>query len=149
VPGSKRGYIYRPGVSLTDRLSVGSSGVALFIKRLIEPDSDPTYRKTAEYLRRFPPSWGGPQYNGYFYFVSFYMAQGMFQQGGDDWRDYNAALQAILVERQEGDGRWPFPPGNRTNADNVGYAYSTGLSVLMLSLDKQYLPMYQRQMRLY
>ena len=127
------------------------SGAAVFIKSLMEPEADTALLKTCEYLRQFPPAWGGSQYNGYFFFVSFYLAQGMLQQGGEAWTDYNATLQKILLAHQEGDGHWAFPPDNRSNESEgtIGYPYATAMAVLMLSLEKQYLPMYQRQMRLY
>lgn len=141
------GFKYRPGVSKDPE--AGVSGAAVFIKSLIEPDAD--MGKTREFLRQFPPAWGGPYYNGYFYFVSFYLAQGMLQQGGRDWDSYSASLQRILMEHQDGDGHWGFPSDNRPieGEDGVGVPYATAMAVLMLSLEKQYLPMYQRQMRLY
>jgi hypothetical protein len=143
------GFVYRLGVSKEPESGV--SGAAVFIKILMESEPDAALSKTCEYLQQFPPAWGGPQYNGYFFFVSFYLAQGMLQQGGEAWSTYCSALQKILLEHQEGDGHWQFPPDNRAseNEDTLGYSYSTALSVLMLSLEKQYLPMYQRQMPLY
>jgi hypothetical protein len=141
------GYLYRPGVSKEPE--AGMSGSAAFIKSLMEPDADTG--PVRAYLRQFPPAWGGPQYNGYFYFVSFYLAQGMLQQGGEDWAAYSSALQRNLLDNQAGEGYWYFPPDNRPieSEGGVGYPYSTAMAVLMLSLEKQYLPMYQRQMRLY
>jgi len=147
VAGGVGGFVYRPGVSKEPE--AGISGSAVFIKSIIEPDAD--VGKTREFLRQFPPAWGGAHYNGYFYFVSFYLAQGMLQQGGSDWDSYSAALQKILLEHQEGDGHWAFPSDNRPieGEGGVGATYATAMAVLMLSLEKQYLPMYQRQMRLY
>jgi hypothetical protein len=147
VGGGIGGYVYRPGVSKEPE--AGMSGSAIFIKSLIEPDADMS--KIREYLRQFPPAWGGPYYNGYYYFVSFYLSQGMLQQGGSDWESYSAALQKVLLDHQEGDGHWGFPSDNRPieGDGGVGSTYATAMAVLMLSLEKQYLPMYQRQMRLY
>jgi hypothetical protein len=38
---------------------------------------------TLGYLEAFPPSWGGDQYKQFYFLASFYLAQGMFQIGGE------------------------------------------------------------------
>ena len=141
------GFIYRPGVSQVPE--PGVTGAALFIKRLLEREPDGKFRKSYEYLQRFSPTWGGEQYKGYFYFVTFYMAQGVFQLGDKEWTEFRPALQRLLVEHQLGDGTWEFPRDNQLQQDSLGSAYPTALAVLLLSLDKQYLPMYQRQMGIF
>ncbi|MFO7872001.1 MAG: hypothetical protein R6V03_11305 [Kiritimatiellia bacterium] len=141
------GFLYRPGVSREPEPAV--SGVAVFIKSLLEGEQDDKTRKTLDYLKRFPPSWGGEQYSGYFYFTLFYMSQGMFQVGGETWSEFADASHQILIEHQGGDGKWPFPPDNTPQSRLTGEAYPTAMAVLVLSLEKQYLPMYQRQKSLY
>jgi hypothetical protein len=141
------GFLYRPGVSRTPE--PGATAVAIFVKSLLEARVDEKIRRSLDYLEQFPPSWGGSQYHGFFFFVSFYLAQGMFQVGGDTWADFSKAMESVLLEHQEGDGRWPFPPDNARQSVLCGEAYSTSLAILILSLEKQYLPMYQRQARLF
>lgn len=144
------GFLYQPGPRGAGKEpEPGVSGAAVFIKSLVDPDAD--IGSACAYLRQFSPAWGGPQYAGYFYFVSFYLAQGMLQQGGEAWAAYSGALQKVLLEHQDGDGHWFFPEDNhRIESDaGVGPAYATAMAVLMLSLEKQYLPLYQRQMKLY
>jgi len=141
------GFVYRPGVSQSPE--PGVTGAALFIKSLLEREADGKFVTSYEYLRKFSPAWGGEQYKGYFYFVSFYVAQGMFQLGDKPWAEYRSPLQRLLVEHQLSDGTWEFPPDNRLQQDSVGPAYATAFAVLLLSLDQQYLPMYQRQMGLF
>jgi len=137
------GFVYRPGVSVKPEPS--ATGVAVFIKSLFEKEADDKVRQSLAFLRQFPPSWGGRQYGGYYYFALFYISQGMFQVGGETWGDYRDSVTEILIDQQNGDGSWPFPPDNRPQSRLTGDCYPTSLAVLVLSLEKQYLPMYQRQ----
>lgn len=141
------GYLYRPG--FTREPSRSSTALVLFIQSLFNVSDEKRARESLVYLRGNPPTWGGPQYGGFFYFASFYMVQGMFQIGGDDWKTYGPQLATVLLDHQTGDGSWPYPPDNAIPEDmsGTGTAYPVALAVLMLSIDKQYLPMYQRQRR--
>ncbi len=142
-----RGFVYRPGISQQPEPAV--TGVAVFLKALLEEEPDDRVAASLEYLGQFSPEWGGPQYKGYFYFGTFYMVQGMFQVGGEPWDEFNGRIQRILLDHQEGDGRWDFPPLNAAQSKDAGTAYGTAMGVLILSVDKQYLPMYQRVKRIY
>jgi hypothetical protein len=141
------GFVYRPGVSIEPEPS--ATGVAIFIKSLFEKEADEKVRESLKFLRRSPPAWGGKQYGGYYYFALFYISQGMFQVGGGAWERYRDAVFEILIKHQNGDGSWPFPPDNRAQSRLTGDSYPTALSILVLSLEKQYLPMYQRQKSLF
>ena len=78
-------------------------------------------------------------------FGAFYMTQGMFQIGDPAWERYFTPLRALLLDHQAGDGSWPFAPDDAHQGRLAGPAYSTAMAVLILSMEKQYLPMYQRQ----
>ncbi|MBI2193819.1 MAG: terpene cyclase/mutase family protein [Planctomycetes bacterium] len=139
----KAGFLYRVGASNVPEPAV--TGVAVFLKSLFERDSDEKIEKALEYLEDFSPGWGGRQYNGFFYFGSFYMAQGTFQRGDEAWSDFAPKIQRVLLDHQEADGHWGFPPDNSPQSHPAGHAYTTALALLILSLDRQYLPMFQRQ----
>jgi hypothetical protein len=139
--------MYRPGLSTEPEPSV--TGAALFIKHLLERVPDRRSHDALAYLRKVPPSWGGDQYKGFFFFGTFYMAQGMFQIGDEVWQDFAPRVAGILVEQQKEDGRWALPADNARQSREAGPAYPTAMAVLILSLDKQYLPMYQRQKQLF
>ena len=141
------GFLYRLGTSKEPEPA--ATGVAVFMKGLFDKELDDKVKRSLKYLTRYPPSWGGRQYNGFFFFGSFYMSQGMFQVGGETWNSYRPKMQRVLVDNQEGDGRWGFPPDNKPQSYPAGEAYCTAMAVLILSLDKQYLPMYQRQRSLF
>jgi hypothetical protein len=141
--GGLAGFVYRPGVSQDPE--PGATGAALFVKSLIERQADRRVLKSLSCMERFPPTWGGEQYRGYFFFSSFYMTQGMFQVGDDAWKRYIIPMRRLLLEHQAGDGSWPYPPDDMRQGQLAGPAYPTAMAVLILSLEKQYLPMYQRQ----
>lgn len=143
------GYLYRPPVSREP--SPSSTALVVFIQSLFDAADERRTSEALTYLRRYPPTWGGPQYGGFFYFSAFYMVQGMFQVGGEEWESFGPRMATLLLDHQAGDGSWPYPPDNEFPAQmqGTGPAYPVAMAVLMLSLDKQFLPMYQRQRRLY
>ena len=141
--GGAAGFVYRPGVSQDPEPA--ATGAAIFIKSLLERHADERVVKSLGFLGAYPPSWGGEQYGGYFFFSAFYMTQGMFQIGDAAWEGYMAPMRGILVDHQAGDGSWPYPPDDVRQSQLAGAAYPTAMAVLILSLEKQYLPMYQRQ----
>jgi hypothetical protein len=145
-PG-QAGYVYRPGISREPEPSV--TGVALCIRAILDRPDDAQTAATLAYLEAFPPAWGGDQYKQFYFLASFYLAQGMFQVGGPAWERHRAAVEEVLVTRQAGDGSWPFPPDNAPQTRLAGAAYPTALAILVLSLDRQYLPVYQRQRPLF
>ncbi len=142
-----RGFLYRPGTS--NEAERAATGVAVFIKSIFEAESDRKMQNSLAFLTEKAPDWNGSQYNGYFFFVSFYITQGMFQTGGAVWNKYAAGMKTELVANQAGDGHWPFPQANKEESRQAGTAYSTAMAILILSLEKQYLPMYQRQRKLF
>ena len=143
----KAGYVYRPGISREPEPSV--TGVALCIRAILDRPDDAQTAATLAYLEAFPPSWGGDHYKQFYFLASFYLAQGMFQIGDESWEKHRAAVEKVLVTHQSGDGSWPSPPDDAPQNRLAGPAYPTALAILILSLDRQYLPVYQRQRPLY
>ena len=141
------GYTYRAGMTQHPEASV--TGAAIFVKSVVEGRIDRSALSVLPLLRAHPPSWGGEHYDGFFFFAAFYTTQGMFQLGGDDWERYHRRLQRVVVDHQAGDGSWPFPEDNASQSRLAGDAYSTAMSLLLLSQQQQFLPMYQRQVALF
>ncbi len=141
------GYLYRPGISREPEPAV--SALVLHIQTLFDAASESQTQATLNYLQRYPPTWGGPQYGGFFYFAGFYMVQGMFQTGGQAWNAFGPPMAKLLLDHQAGDGSWPFPPDNTAQSRLTGPAYPVAMAVLILSIEKQFLPMVQRQHKLY
>ncbi|NQT92416.1 MAG: terpene cyclase/mutase family protein [Lentisphaerae bacterium] len=145
--GPRAGFVYRPSVSQDPEPA--ATGAAVFIKSLFERHEDARVGKSLNFLATYPPSWGGEQYGGYFFFSAFYMTQGMFQIGEPVWGPFIDAMRGVLLEHQVGDGSWPYPADDMRQSQLAGPAYPTAMAVLILSLEKQYLPMYQRQKGLF
>jgi hypothetical protein len=144
------GYFY------PDRRSSGmphpsTTALAVLAMSLFDAADEQRTRDSLEYLRRCSPTWGGVQYGGFFFFSAFEWSQGMFQIGGKDWESFGPSMAAVLLDHQAGDGSWPYPPDNSSPAllRETGPAYPVAMAVLTLSIDKQFLPMFQRQRRLY
>ena len=91
----------------------------------------------ADYLLKSPPRWSTP----YFFYEVYYCPIAMFQMGDKYFLPYYAKLVAILLEHQHADGSWLSDDGNdRTGGRN----YCTAMAVLALTVEYQYLPIYQR-----
>jgi prenyltransferase beta subunit len=92
---------------------------------------------SADWLRNCPVQYS----ERFFFYGTYYFAQGMYQRGGD-YADYARRLvERILLENQEKDGYWNAYDGQERDASNI---YSTSMAVLSLSLYYHYLPIYQR-----
>ena len=146
-PRGAVGFLYRPGVSKDPEPDV--TGAAVAVKILLETPADARLPRTEKFLDLYPPAWGGRQYQGFFYSFSFYMVQGYFQLGTRSWSRYGPAAQRIIVEHQSGDGRWAFPIDGEQENRASGPAYAAAMSLLILGIDNQYLPMFQRQAEIF
>jgi hypothetical protein len=75
-------------------------------------------------------------FNHYFFFYgNYYAAQAMFITGGAEWRDYYVRLREDLLRLQRPDG---------SVRSNVGTAFSTAVTALLLEVPNNYLPIFQR-----
>jgi hypothetical protein len=77
----------------------------------------------------------------FFFYGTYYYAQGMYQRGGEYANHARDAVEKILLEKQEKDGSWL---GQRDHERNAGRVYATAMGVLSLSVRYHYLPIYQR-----
>jgi hypothetical protein len=77
----------------------------------------------------------------FFFYGTYYYAQGMYQRGGDYADHARGAVEHILFEKQEKDGSW-LPPHHHER--NAGRVYATAMGILSLSVRYHYLPIYQR-----
>jgi len=76
------------------------------------------------------------QSNGHYFYTHFYMAQGLYQRGGPDWKKYFPQIRDRLVKTQSVDGSWM--------GDSVGTTYGTAIATIILQLPYGYLPFCQR-----
>jgi Prenyltransferase and squalene oxidase repeat len=75
----------------------------------------------------------------HYWYGHYYASHAMHQIGGKKWEEYYARMKAVLSRLQQ-------PSGQISNnlESSVGPQYSTAISVLILSVPANYLPIYQR-----
>jgi hypothetical protein len=91
----------------------------------------------AKYLLKSPPSPSEP----WFFYGTYYYAQGMYQRGGDEAAVARQKTEQMLLELQQPNGSWQPRNGNERSA---GPIYATALSLLSLSVHHHFLPIYQK-----
>jgi hypothetical protein len=78
----------------------------------------------------------------HFYYGVYYVSQALFQLGGPYWAGYRPQLHRLLLQTAgpNGDGAW----GGRGGDAGYGPAYCTAMSILALTVEYRFLPIYQR-----
>ncbi|MFP3936852.1 MAG: prenyltransferase/squalene oxidase repeat-containing protein [Phycisphaerae bacterium] len=102
-----------------DRTTGGEGTEAEMVEKLVEYVKDKAF-----------------EHSGWFYYTHLYMAQGMYQRGGEEWEEYFPEIRKQLLENQAPDGSW--------HGDGIGTTYGTALSCMILQLPYGYLPVVQR-----
>ena len=77
----------------------------------------------------------GPNSFGHWHYTYLYYSQVMYRQGNKEWEPFRDKLYGHIVKEQQTDGSW---------TGNIGPIYVTACNLIMLQLDKAYLPIYQR-----
>lgn len=113
------------------------TGAAVLCLELCGRHLDPASLKASQYLRKTYERTLG-RTNGNVYYGLYYTSQGLFQIGGDVWRDFSAWMYATYLERQRGDGAWEGT-GNENST-----VYATAMAVLAFTVPYRMLPIYQR-----
>jgi hypothetical protein len=77
----------------------------------------------------------GVQHFGHWHYTYLYYSQVVYRQGEQDWTEFRDRLYNKIVSEQSGDGSWN---------GNIGPIYVTACNLIMMQLDKGFLPIYQR-----
>ena len=77
--------------------------------------------------------------NQWFFYGTYYYAQGMQKRGGEYAREAREFTEQTLLARQNAEGSWV---GNNQEL-GAGRVYTTALAILSLSVKFHYLPIYQ------
>lgn len=91
----------------------------------------------ANFLLKSPPAPSEP----WFYYGTYYYAQGMYQRGGEQAAIARQKTEQMLLELQQDNGSWQPRNGNERSA---GPVYATALALLSLSVHHHFLPIYQK-----
>jgi squalene cyclase len=75
----------------------------------------------------------------HYWYGQYYAAHAMHQVGGKKWEDWYARIRTRLLSRQVANGSW----SGGGSDDGVGPQYTTAISVIILSIPMNYLPIFQ------
>jgi hypothetical protein len=92
---------------------------------------------SADWLKEKKIEYGGE----WFFYGTYYFAQGMFQRGGEYSTYARKLVEDLLLPKQGPDGSWQGQSGQERGAGKV---YATSLAVLSLAVKYHFLPIYQR-----
>jgi hypothetical protein len=88
-----------------------------------------------DYLRQFMPEIKfGPRFSHYFY-GHYYAAQAFWIRGGEDWTKWYVSIRDELLGKQADSGSW---------SDSIGNEYGTAMSLIILQMPNNFLPIFQR-----
>ncbi|MDB5338920.1 MAG: Prenyltransferase/squalene oxidase [Planctomycetaceae bacterium] len=132
VPGNE-GFGYQPSVGTTPV----RAGTGILCLEICGEHHSAEALGAANYLMKRPLM----SRDAFFYYGVYYCTVGMFQIGGQHWEVVRDHLEPLILSLQLPDGRWE-PQQNEEN--RAGMIYCTSMAVLALSVEYQYLPIYQR-----
>lgn len=129
------GYRYLPGGPVT----MPCTGTSILGLELCGKDqhASPEVLRAGAFLLKVPPRWGQP----HFPYSIYYCSQATFQLGDTYWNHYRPQLHDALLGNQSENGSW-FSQDNEGR--HYGPIYCTAMSVLALTVEYRFLPIYQR-----
>lgn len=131
------GYRYMPGWAVTVPCT-GTSVLALELCGKNEHRSDAVLMGANFLVRRDNlPEWA----SFHFFYGIYYGAQATFQVGDNYWSEYRSHLHRVLLRNQSSSGAWAVERGYEAN---LGPNYGTAMSLLALTVEYRFLPIYQR-----
>ncbi|MHA3774060.1 prenyltransferase/squalene oxidase repeat-containing protein [Verrucomicrobiota bacterium sgz303538] len=77
----------------------------------------------------------------WFFYLTYYYAQGMYQRGGAHAEEAKRVVPEVLLPLQARDGSWE---GGGAEERQGGKVYATAMAVLSLAVKNHFLPIYQR-----
>jgi prenyltransferase beta subunit len=123
-------YMLSGGPSQFPRSAAGV--VALYSAGIYEGEE---LDKGLEYLMQHIPKDEGFSRESHYFYGQYYAAQAMWHAGGERWKKWYPAAHDALLARQREDGSWP---------DSICNEYGTAMSLIVLQMPNNYLPIFQR-----
>ena len=128
---------YRPG----ERVSTTMTAESLACRIFLGDDDEAAIREAVDFILSDLPDSG--KANLYYW---YYASLALFQLQGDEWKQWNDALQPALLNRQRDDGDL----SGSWDPDSVwgphgGRVYSTAMACLCLEVYYRYLPLYMTE----
>lgn len=88
------------------------------------------------YVMHYLPQGDLFRHDAHYYYGHYYAAQATWYAGGNYWKRWYPAIRDELLSRQLPDGSWADPP--------ICTEYGTAMSLIILQLPNDYLPIFQR-----
>lgn len=111
------------------------TGAGILCLELCGKHNDPASLRAARYLaknyRNLGRTWGHVFYGVY------YTSQGLFQMGGEAWKNYAEWMYETWIPKQLSDGSWNHGEGDSSY-------YQTAMIILAFTVPYRQLPIYQR-----
>lgn len=130
------GFLYDPLQSRKPNAAM--TGTGLLALELCGAFESEEALRAGDWILKNPIDWKTP----FFYYSMYYSTQAMYQLGGKHWETFRPTSEGSLLEKQKPDGSWELPPN--IHEQEAGYAYSTSMAILALSVEFKCLPIYQR-----
>jgi hypothetical protein len=127
------GFSYTPGNSSA---TFAMTAAGLLAMQVCGQYDSPLVAASTKWLEENPPKWD----DRYFFYGTYYYAQGMYQRGGQTATDSARQVKELLLAHQRDDGSWQ----GGGEEQGHGPVYATSLAILSLSVKYHYLPIYQR-----
>jgi hypothetical protein len=129
----KSAFAYEPG----HRPEYAMAAAGLLSMQVCGAYDSPEVQGSAEWLKEKKVEYGGE----WWFYGTYYYAQGMFQRGGDFAELARKKVEETLLPKQGPDGSWQGQHGQERDAGKV---YATSLGILCLAVKHHFLPIYQR-----
>jgi len=136
--GSPGLYAYQPGQPPTPAMTAEG----LFVRQLLgHGREEPMMQTSVLLIAQNPPDWNKGANTYYWYYATL----AMFQEQGDQWPRWNAALTGTLLanQRKDGPAAGSWDPADKWSTIG-GRVYQTAICTLSLEVYYRYLPLYGR-----
>ena len=140
-------YIYRcknpdGGISYSSR-NRGSSRPAITAAALAALYNAGEYTESSKHVREMQDYCkkqlyrisGNVQHFGHWHYTYLYYSQVVYRDGGDTWATFRDRLYDRIAKEQNGSGFWQ---------GNIGPIYITAINLIIMQLERSYLPIFQR-----
>lgn len=125
------GYTYQPGNRDPGVARTAAGTCVLYLTGLYDAKE---IARATEYIEK------NQEDKRHFWYANYYAAHAMHQVGGKKWEDWYTKMKAKLIAKQQPNGSWT---GGMGGDDGVGPVYQTAISVIILGVPANYLPIFQ------